>query len=395
MKNSLFISIFFICSYFCNGQGWQSLSNFNDARDEATSFVINNKMYVFGGSPGTPNQMNDLWEYNTLTDVWTQKAPCPCDARTQAVAFTLNNKGYIATGYNQDQNQFYNDFWEYDPTLNNWTQKASLVGAAARLGAVAFVINNRAYVGGGITTGGVLTDDLWEYDASLNYWLPRDTCSSIGRWAASFVLGDKAYVGLGRLTGGVPNNTSFYSYDQLSNTWSQIADFTGGARTGTVSFSYSGQGYVGWGDEGTGTNAEEFYTYDTISNGWQYAFSFPFAGPRRNAVSNVVNGVAYMGLSTGSDFWSYTFSITGTNEIENNKSIEVYPNPGNGRITVKCNYNIMSVEIFNLLGEKIYSTFNFKQQTSEIIDLSSSPKGIYFVKIYDGYKTHTENIVIQ
>ncbi len=50
----------------------------------------------------------------------------------------------------------------------------------------------------------------------------------------------------------------------------------------------------------------------------------------------------------------------------------------------------------NLLGERIYLS-KFKQQTSNEIDLSGYPKGIYFVRQLtdDEENIHTEKIVIQ
>jgi hypothetical protein len=39
------------------------------------------------------------------------------------------------------------------------------------------------------------------------------------------------------------------------------------------------------------------------------------------------------------------------------------------------------IEIYNVYGEKVYSTSNIKPQTSNKIDLSSQPSGIYFLNI--------------
>lgn len=63
---------------------------------------------------------------------------------------------------------------------------------------------------------------------------------------------------------------------------------------------------------------------------------------------------------------------------------------------------INAIEIYNMPGEKVYTINNFNQQTpngtgqaSNEIDLSNSPKGTYFVIIYDGEKIYTEKIAIQ
>jgi len=64
--------------------------------------------------------------------------------------------------------------------------------------------------------------------------------------------------------------------------------------------------------------------------------------------------------------------------------IIVYPNPSNGEFTVSIkNYELgitSSVEVYNMLGEKIYSQFLIPN-SSFLIDLSNKPNGIYFYRI--------------
>jgi Secretion system C-terminal sorting domain len=97
------------------------------------------------------------------------------------------------------------------------------------------------------------------------------------------------------------------------------------------------------------------------------------------------------------DFWEYDPSIITGIEEATKENIFVYPNPSSGKFKIKnielqmTNYKF---EIYNLLGGKIYSNSKFNQPTSNEIDLSNSPKGIYFVKIYNGEKFYTEKIVI-
>ena len=93
--------------------------------------------------------------------------------------------------------------------------------------------------------------------------------------------------------------------------------------------------------------------------------------------------------------WKRSLLALGINEFRDNNLFVLYPNPNNGKFKINISsINKINIEIFNLLGEKIYATSNFIQQSNEI-DLSNSIKGIYFVKIYDGEKVQTEKIVIQ
>lgn len=87
---------------------------------------------------------------------------------------------------------------------------------------------------------------------------------------------------------------------------------------------------------------------------------------------------------------------TGIINYESDNTISIFPNPTNGMIHIQgLGTKVQSLEIYNILAEKVYATSNVRQQTLKEIDLSQYQKGIYFVKIYDGVKIHTEKIVIQ
>jgi len=89
--------------------------------------------------------------------------------------------------------------------------------------------------------------------------------------------------------------------------------------------------------------------------------------------------------------------ITSVSSLEKNIiKIKVFPNPSNGKFIIETeNMGNIEIEIYNVLAEKISTISHFKQQVLNEIDLSNSPKGIYFIKIYDGVEIHTEKILIQ
>jgi len=76
--------------------------------------------------------------------------------------------------------------------------------------------------------------------------------------------------------------------------------------------------------------------------------------------------------------------------------MEIFPNPSNGMFSIQQQSGTkqQTIEIYNILGEKIYSTTSDTKATYDI-DISHSPKGIYFVKLNDGEKIQTEKIVVQ
>src|SRR5439155_25480349 len=114
--------------------------------------------------------------------------------RYGAVGFSIGNKGYIGIGYHIGVEK---DFWEYDPVTNAWTQKADFGGTAREQG-VGFSIAGKGYIGTGSASNG-LSRDFWEYDPVTNAWTQKANFGGIGRWLATgFSIGGKGYIGTGR-----------------------------------------------------------------------------------------------------------------------------------------------------------------------------------------------------
>jgi len=92
--------------------------------------------------------------------------------------------------------------------------------------------------------------------------------------------------------------------------------------------------------------------------------------------------------------------ITTVNKIndKNDGAITVYPNPSNGVFTIQS--SVVSgkslVEVYNVLGEKVYSQSSILNSPVSI-NLKDSPAGIYFVRAYDeGQKNiATAKIIIE
>jgi len=118
-------------------------------------------------------------------------------------------------------------------------------------------------------------------------------------------------------------------------------------------------------------------------------------GLGRNLVNTfAINGTSIYAGTNGAGVWKRDLSeMVGLNDIKNNDHhLNIYPNPTKGKFTINSNEKISSVEVYNLIGEKIYTNTNL---TSNEIDLTNISKGIYFVKIFVGAKTHIEKIVIE
>ena len=74
--------------------------------------------------------------------------------------------------------------------------------------------------------------------------------------------------------------------------------------------------------------------------------------------------------------------------------INLYPNPGNGQITVDLkDFNATKITVANSLGQEIYSR---QIQAEDSVDLSFSEKqsGVYFVKCESETRSVTKKIII-
>jgi len=101
-------------------------------------------------------------------------------------------------------------------------------------------------------------------------------------------------------------------------------------------------------------------------------------------------------MTSGDSTYYYFHTALGTNGLPaQNQTISIAPNPSNGTFNLSCINTMNTIEIYNLIGELIYSDFNFNHQISQTIDLSGSPKGIYLLKVKSSNGMYSRKIVIQ
>jgi len=68
-------------------------------------------MFVFGGYDGS-TYLNDLWEYDPLTNIWSQKSQSnKITPRVKPSLTEINGRVFLFGGYNND-GCFLNDLWE-------------------------------------------------------------------------------------------------------------------------------------------------------------------------------------------------------------------------------------------------------------------------------------------
>jgi N-acetylneuraminic acid mutarotase len=147
---------------------WIRVSDMPCGSRAAAVFSIDNKGYICCGENNFSGSFsNDVWMYNPVLDSWTQNNDFSGGGRIFPTGFSIGSKGFlgtgvkIATGFGSGYSR---DFWEYDPITDTWTQRADL-GGPTRSGAVGFNLGDKGYIATGYDGYMNVTpwDDLWEY----------------------------------------------------------------------------------------------------------------------------------------------------------------------------------------------------------------------------------------
>ena len=164
--------------------------------------------------------------------------------------------------------------------------------------------------------------------------------------------------------GGSPVSTDFPKlfYKQNSGSWEETI------MTNTKGNMYSAS-IPGVG----GDNEVEYYIYAENEN--NKSESHPYIG------------------SADPHVFSYSGGSVAVNNIKQNKEINIFPNPNNGRFTLQTMFTSGSLRIININGQEVYSTeFSSSLNTIDISDFAS---GIYLIKIENEGAVYYEKIIIR
>lgn len=153
-------------AYNPDADTWSAITSLKDKRKNAVAFVINDSAYVVSGTGSSGSSASYMYVYDKTNNEWREKSQIKNATdfsydddyssieRTQAVGFVINNKGYLATGN-------VSNTWEYDPVTDRWTEKTAFDGTS-RTGAVGFTVKGGGYVATGANNTAGL-DDLRQF----------------------------------------------------------------------------------------------------------------------------------------------------------------------------------------------------------------------------------------
>jgi endonuclease I/chitodextrinase len=82
---------------------------------------------------------------------------------------------------------------------------------------------------------------------------------------------------------------------------------------------------------------------------------------------------------------------TKTTAIVDNSDFKMYPNPSNGNFSIDNSNKAFSIEIYNVLGQKV---FEIKNADGSNLSITNLNKGVYLVKITDDSKSLIKKLII-
>ncbi len=209
------------------------------------------------------------------------------------------------------------------------------------------------------------------------------------------------------------NKVYFRAYDTMYGLWKSDGTSNGTVMVKAIevgSSSSSGESlcelngsiYFKAGAVGNGTIGAELWKSDGTLAGTVLVKDI-YPGPSSSSPGNLINHQNILFFSAndginGGELWKYVGTIAGINETYKSSYVTIYPNPSNG--IFQLNFDDLQsmkgvLEIYNLLGENVYTESNIQQHMQ--IDLSALSKGIYSVsvKINNGTNTYIQKIAIQ
>ena len=366
---------------------WYAVDSVNGpGRSVAASFMCLKQGWVVSGLNDTGFKRK-MYSYDPVQNDWDDEQPIGGVngdglERGSATGFSLLNKGYVCLGQG-DFTPYSSDLWEYDPITEAWSQKSDFIGDP-RTQAVGFTINDVAFVGTGLAASG-LKKDFFKYDPTTNTWSQiADFGGTARRQATAFTIGADGYVGTG--DDGILKN-DFWNYNASANTWTQKASFPGTPRSGAVSWGTATYGVIGLGEDNTFAYKKDMWQYYFYSNTWVQRLDF-VGSPRKNAIAFYIDGIAYVGTGYDGDFKDDLYAyvgIVGLNENKLEYTSTAFPNPVQGELTIDLgdiSASEVDLKVFNIAGIEVGNKIDVQEQgNKKVVNVLSLSKGHYIYRL--------------
>ncbi len=254
------------------------------------------------------------------------------------------------------------------------------------------------YLGGGLRTGGINPDGLigqLYIDVDRSNGPARDNVYVVGSVRTNF-QSDQADV---KFTRSADGGATWYNFTPIRI--NDDMDTTNTQWFGTMSVAPNGRIDVIWLDtrDHPGSDSSALYYSFSIDQGSTWSANEKLSdtfdphigypnqqkmGDYFDMISNNTGAhLAWVHTLNGEQDIYYSFitppALTGAVDVSENLKVTVHPNPTSGLFEVSCSDKNLSIEIFTAVGQKIFLSSG--SDTKHVIDISSQPAGMYFLKL--------------
>ncbi len=261
---------------------WTTKTSMPGGKSYAASAVLNNKLFIFGGSLPLVN-----YQYDSSSNTWTRISDSPFNGANESGAAVINGKIYIVSDPGG-----YKELKIYNPANDSWSMGPDLP-TPRRSPAVA-AVNGKLYAIGGGDSSLNSFATVEEYDPILNRWTTKASMPTSRVYAATAVIDNKIYVMGGLVSGTISGAVEMY--DPSTDIWTTKKSMQ--RNYGALAAVVNNRIYVAGGFDGGEDNVEE---YDPATNSWLNKNSMP--SPRRYCSGGAIgNNIYIIGGSDGNNF---------------------------------------------------------------------------------------------
>lgn len=424
--------------YDLNANTWTAMAPLPIKRVVTTSAALSGKVFVFGGSDGVAYQ-STVYKYDIATNAWTEAAPMPSIRGWNKAYPYQDSLVYVIGGY--DGANYLTSVLLYNINTNTFRPCTDLPTGVFG-GAMAISGNKIVYVGGAVPAGIVATTYVGTIDAANRTLITWETKSPypVGtryRWDAG-AWKDGIILAGGSASSTWTGSNECYVYKTATDTWvpmpnrpavilgASVGSFilpNGGLRFVSAS-GYDGAAavpatHIFFDDSYTPVELTSFVGTTNNNNvvlNWSTATetnnSGFFVERKSGNTFTTLNFISGKGTTTETSSYSYTdknlasgsyvyrlrqvdFNGTVSYSPEINVDLNVistfnlsqnYPNPFNPSTAIHFSLAVdskISLRIFNILGQEVFSNFQDLKSGNHSVNFngSSLSSGIYFYQL--------------
>lgn len=194
--------------------------------------AIGNKLYFIGGLLTGLTLTGKTWLYDPIEDSWTEKTAMPTP-REDFGSFVLDGKIYVFGGLKDPSHTTPTNIMEvYDPATDTWDQTKADLPVAKWSGDFGVSCNGRGYA---ISSSNTMTGypvcvtitTVYEYNPTLDSWSEKAPIPQGCMYKECESIGTDIYVVGGQIDGDYRDcnrkTKSIYKYNTLTDEWSLVS----------------------------------------------------------------------------------------------------------------------------------------------------------------------------